>query len=48
MRFYCFLSLREAQQPYEITIKRPLALSVAMLMNMLQDHQKHLHGNDDQ
>lgn len=23
-------------------------MSVAMLMNMLQDHQKHLHGNYDQ
>lgn len=48
MRFYCFLSQREAQQLYEITIKRSLAFSVAMLMNMLEDHQKHLHGNYDQ
>lgn len=48
MRVYCFLLHREAQQPYEITIKRLLALSVAMLMSMLEDHQKHLRGNYDQ
>lgn len=43
MRFYC----REAQQPHEITIKRSLALSAAVLMNTLRDRQKCLPENSD-